>query len=227
MSVHKFKVGDTYFLRTRLTCPAEVCRHPATARAQRRVRISDKECSGAARPGGSREPAKRGVTLCLWLCARVASEQNRNCPATDCVGLFVSAFVREQVKGLTINREPPGRSARPTTRRSPRRSAFVFAPVVAYLAEFPRALDKPTLSPRAFLVGRGLIAEAVDFLACHLGGFAPASFVTLTRDNAASKTAALRQPLNCHRPRRTISLFAAPLIYALQKCRAERNRYSI
>jgi hypothetical protein len=103
-----------------------------------------------------------------------------------------------------------------TTRRSPRRSAFVFAPAGAYLAEFPRALDKPALSPRAFLVGRGLIAEAVDFLACHLRGFAPASFVTLTRDNAAHKTA-LREPLDRHPPRRMISLFAAPLIHVLQK----------
>jgi hypothetical protein len=96
-------------------------------------------------------------------------------------------------------------------------SPFIFAPVGAYLAEFARALDEPALSPGTFPVGRGLIAEAVDFLACHLGCFAPASFVTLTRDNAASKTAALRQPLDRHCPGRMISLFAAPLIHALQK----------
>src|SRR5690242_20905746 len=108
-------------------------------------------------------------------------------------------------------------NARPTTRPSSRRSAFVFAPVGAYLAEFPRALDEPALSPRAFLVGRGLIAEAVDFLACHLGCFAPASFATPTRDNAASKTASLREAANGDRPRRMIALFAAPLIHAVQE----------
>ena len=80
-----------------------------------------------------------------------------------------------------------------------------------------RALDELALSPRAFLVGRGLIAEAVDFLACHLGCFAPASFATPTRDNAASKTASLREAANGDRPRRMIALFAAPLIHALQE----------
>jgi hypothetical protein len=96
-------------------------------------------------------------------------------------------------------------------------STIVFAPVGSYLAELSRALDELALSPRAFLVGRGLIAEAVDFLACHLGCFAPASFATPTRNNAANKTAALCEPANGDRPRRMIALFAPPLIHAVQE----------
>jgi hypothetical protein len=76
-------------------------------------------------------------------------------------------------------------------------------------------LDEPALSPCAFLIARGLITEALDFPLSHLGRFARASFGR--QANTACKTASLCEPLYRHRPRRTIPLFAAPLIHALQK----------
>ena len=60
--VHKFKIGDTVFLESSLNVPGGayviVRQMPE---AQWRLRISDKECSGIARPGCSREPAKRNA----------------------------------------------------------------------------------------------------------------------------------------------------------------------
>jgi hypothetical protein len=47
-------------------------------------------------------------------------------------------------------------------------SVFVFWQIRAQAAEFSRALDEATLSPRAFLVGHRLVAEAVNFPICHL-----------------------------------------------------------
>jgi hypothetical protein len=78
-------------------------------------------------------------------------------------------------------------------------------------------LDELAFSPAAFLVARGLIAEALDFPVCHLGRFAPAPFATPMRDNAVSKTASLRKPTNGDRSRRTIALSATPLVHALQE----------
>ncbi|MFZ0150493.1 MAG: hypothetical protein WAM72_19580 [Xanthobacteraceae bacterium] len=88
-------------------------------------------------------------------------------------------------------------------------SACGFRQASAKVAKFSRSFNEATLSPRAFCVGHGLVAEAIDFSACHLGCFAPASF--LTRNSAASK-AALHEQSDRDRPRRKIALFTAPLI---------------
>jgi hypothetical protein len=88
-------------------------------------------------------------------------------------------------------------------------------------------LDELAFSPGAFLVVHGLIGEApLDFPVCHRSCLAPASFATLRRDSAASKTA-LRELSNRHGPRRMMALFATPLIYILQECRAEEDRKSL
>jgi hypothetical protein len=89
----------------------------------------------------------------------------------------------------------------------------------AKVAKFSRSFNEATLSPRAFCVGHGLVAEAIDFSACHLGCFAPASF--LTRNSRAASKAALHEQSDRDRPRRKIGLFTAPLIQVLQNSCAE------
>jgi hypothetical protein len=76
-------------------------------------------------------------------------------------------------------------------------------------------LNKPALSPGALLAVDALITEVFDSETCHFGGPAPAS--PGTQLSAASKTASFREPANGDLPRRTIALFAAPLIDPLQK----------
>jgi hypothetical protein len=99
-------------------------------------------------------------------------------------------------------------------------STFSFRSIGANVAKFSRTLDEATFSPRAFLIGHGLVAEAIDFPACHFGCLAPASFAELTRSCAASKTA-LDEQSDRHSPRREIALSAAPLVQGLQNRRAE------
>jgi hypothetical protein len=100
-------------------------------------------------------------------------------------------------------------------------SASGFRQAGAKAAKFSRPLNEATLSPRAFCVGHGLVAEAIDFSACHLGCFAPASF--LTCNSRAPSKAALHEQSDRDRPRRKIALFTAPLIQGLQNRCAEAH----
>jgi hypothetical protein len=76
---------------------------------------------------------------------------------------------------------------------------------------------KPSFSARTLLARRGLVAEAVDFLTCHLGCLTPAFFAELTRGSRAASKTELRELSDRLCLRRKIALFAAPLIYGLQK----------
>jgi hypothetical protein len=104
-------------------------------------------------------------------------------------------------------------------------STFDLWLIGAHIAKFWWALDEPTRSPCALIAVDALITEVFDSDTCHFGGLAPAS--CWGRLGAAGKTASFREPTNGDRARRTIALLAAPIIYALQKWRAERNRYSL
>jgi hypothetical protein len=85
----------------------------------------------------------------------------------------------------------------------------------AHIAKFSRALNKPALSPGALLAVDALIAEVFDSETCHFRGLALAP--PGTQLSGVGKTASFREPTNRDLPRRTIALFAAPLIDPLQK----------
>jgi hypothetical protein len=91
--------------------------------------------------------------------------------------------------------------------RSWNASVFSFRSIGANVAKFSRSLDEATFSPRAFLISHGLVAEAIDFPACHFGCLAPASFAELTRSSccAVSKTA-FHEQSDRHFPRGKICL---------------------
>jgi hypothetical protein len=101
-------------------------------------------------------------------------------------------------------------------------SVFSFRSIGANVAKFWRSLDEATFSPRAFLISHGLVAEAIDFPACHFGCLAPASFAELTRSGccAVSKTA-FHEQSDRHFPRGKITLSAAPLVQRRQNRRAK------
>jgi hypothetical protein len=51
----------------------------------------------------------------------------------------------------------------------------------AHVEKFSRTFDELALSLRAFLVGRVPVAEAINFVACHLGCLAPTAAAALRR----------------------------------------------
>jgi hypothetical protein len=55
------------------------------------------------------------------------------------------------------------------------------------IAKFSRPLDEPALSSGSFFASCGLIAKAVDFPACHFGGFA---FCTLAQPAGGGSSSA-------------------------------------
>jgi hypothetical protein len=101
-------------------------------------------------------------------------------------------------------------------------SALDFRPIGAKVAKFSRSLDEATFSPRALLIGHGLVAKAIDFPACHFGCLALASSAELTRRTccAVSKTA-FHEQSDRHFPRGKITLSAAPLVQCRQSRRAK------
>jgi hypothetical protein len=117
----------------------------------------------------------------------------------------------------------PKLNGRQRESRSWNASVFSFRSIGANVAKFSRSLDEATFSPRAFLISHGLVAEAIDFPACHFGCLAtPASFAELTRCSccAVSKTA-FHEQSDRHFPRGKITLSAAPLVQRRQNRRAK------
>jgi len=92
------------------------------------------------------------------------------------------------------------------------RSAFGFRQIGANVPKFLRSLDEAALSPRAFFIGRRLVAEAINFAACQLCCLAPTCLAGAASNLCTASEATFHQPLDRHLARRRIVLFVASSI---------------
>ena len=92
------------------------------------------------------------------------------------------------------------------------RSIFGFRQIGANVPKFLRPLDEAALSPRAFFISRGLVAEAINFAARQLCCLAPTCFAGPTSNLCTASEATFHEPSDRHLARRRIVLFAAPSI---------------
>src|SRR6266568_4102223 len=78
-----------------------------------------------------------------------------------------------------------------------------------HVAELLRAADQAPFSTGTFLASCGLVAEAVDFLACHLGCLAPAPLTALAQ-GVSAREGPFEEPADRLRKRWLIILAACP-----------------